>query len=231
MARSTRVKPGTPKTRRKGYESLDHNSSDEEYTFVEGDKVSEEDTRGQSCGNHHADADAASLSDDGSSIENEDNVKLLPLSKGGESRSRHTGSTPVPDNASASASTLPPGDPSEEKRDVGKAIEQFLESERTMLSESFDTDLEDGSSHLVLSDDDSDDYGIPGNKGRKKPIDNGIRSWRSGVRSVLPLKAWWHVFPLVAIGLIVMWLAMKGLRWVRSKPVTDEYVRGPCFDL
>lgn len=203
---------------------MDHDASDEEYDFVERGNGPEGSSSDKLGGNHGVRADAAQSSDE-SSIGDQDDVKLLPLSKDGKSKPRGNRRTITFDNAAASSSTLRPDDFSEENCDVGKAIEEVLERERRMVSESFDTDLDDGGSHLILSDDDSDGYGIPGDKRRKKSQYGGSRNYRSGLRSILPLKAWWHVFPLVAVGLLVMWLATKGLSWLRSEPARGEYVR------
>lgn len=222
MAGSTRVSSST--THRKGYESLNDNVSDEDYAIIQGDLGSQGGNDVNEERRHSLDAHATQPSDD-DSIEDDDDVELLPLNKQGRiSSSRQDGRFSAKDTPFASSSTPRPEDISGEERDVGKAIEQVLEREHTMLSESFDTDVEDGRSHLVLGSDDSDDYGIPKDRGRRKPNDHGPRRWKSGLRSVLPLKAWWHVFPLVAVGLLMMWLAMKGLSWVRSKPAPDEYV-------
>lgn len=173
---------------------------------------------------HHADSHAAYSSDDESTLGDED-VKLLPLKKGRDTKRGKKGPTVTFELPTASSSTLPVCDDSDEPRDVGKAIEQVLERERAMLSESFDTDLEDGESHLILSDDDSDGYGIPGDKVRRKHKVTESRGWKGGLRSILPLKAWWHVFPLIAVALLVMWLALKGLNWMQRKSSPDEYVR------
>lgn len=225
MARSSRVNAGSSKKRQEGYEAVDHDASDEEYDFVERGNGSEGSSSDKLGRNHDARVDAAQSSDE-SSIGDQDDVKLLPLSKDEKSKPRGNGRTITFDNAAASSSTLRPDNFSEENCDVGKAVEEVLERERRMVSETFDT-LEDGGSHLILSDDDSDGYGIPGDKRRKKSQDGGSRNYRSGLRSILPLKAWWHVFPLVAVGLLVMWLATKGLSWLRSEPARVEYVRTP----
>lgn len=223
MARLARV-PGNSKTRREGYESVDHGASDEEYHLVERDNGSDGSSRDRRGGNNDAGIEADQSSDDESLTGAGDRVKLLPLSKGEESSARGNGPTLAYDDA-PSSSALPPDTTSEENVDVGKAVEQVLERERAMLSESFDTDIEDGGSHLILSDDDSDGYGIPSDKKRKKAQHAEDRSWKSGLRSILPLKAWWHVFPLAVVGLLVMWMATKGLTWLRSEPARGEYVR------
>lgn len=224
MVQASRVNAGSSKTRREGYESVNYDASDEEYDFIERGNGSGGGSEDKLEGKRDVGIDVEQSSDDESSTEDGDRVKLLPLNKAEGTRTRGNGPTLTFDNAAASSSTLRPDDMSEENRDVGKAIEQVLQMDRTMMSESFDTDLEDGD-HLILSDDDSDGYGVPGDKRRKKAQDGEGRNWRSGLRSILPLKAWWHVFPLAVVGLLVMWLATKGLSWLRSEPARGEYVR------
>lgn len=226
MARLARV-PGSSKTRRDGYEPVDYGASDEEYDLVEQGDGSDGSSRDKWGGNTGDEIEAEQSSDDEPLSGGQDRVKLLPLKKDEESKARGNGPSVAYDHAPTGSSALPPEPFSEENCNVGEAVEKVLqrERERAMLSESFDTDLEDGGSHLILSDDDSDGYGIPGDKGRKKTQNREDRSWKNGLRSILPLKAWWHVFPLAAVGLLVMWLATKGLGWLRSEPARGEYVR------
>lgn len=224
MARLARV-PGNLKTRREGYESVDHHTSDEEFDLIDRNKTSKESSRGKRRGKHGAGVEAEQSSDDEHWSGDQDRVKLASLNQRKELRSQGNGSTVAYDNLPASSATQPRDAASEENLDVGEAIEQVLERERTMLSESFDTDLEDGGSHLILSDDDSDGYGIPNDKGRRKAQHGAGQNWSSGLRSIFPLKIWWQVFPFAVVGLLVMWLATKGLGWLRSEPARDEYVR------
>jgi hypothetical protein len=143
--------------------------------------------------------------EDFSEDEDNDNVKLLPVKA-------------KPDAASSNRS-LPMEDVPEDDQDVGLRIEQVLERERkSMLGESFNTDLEDAHSHLMFDDDD-DDYGVPLVKD-SRPKDGGGR----GLRGWIPLKKWWHAIPMGFVAIGVMWLAMQGLYWLRSERPRKEYV-------
>lgn len=200
----TRPSGGTEaSTRRQGYSSVHNDISDDESLLVSEDSF--EDLR------HGKGTRAEDFS---SGDEDEDNVKLLPLSK-----DKHY------EAASSGRTSLPMEDVPEDNQDVGLRIEQVLERERKrMLGESFDTDLEDGHSNLVFSDDD-DDYGIPLVKGSRGSRDDRGGALKSGLRGLIPLTKWWHAIPfgLVAIG--VMWLAMQGLYWLRSERPRKDYVR------
>lgn len=207
----TRNGPAGASTRRKGYESVQNDGSDDESLLVSDDSFEEI--------RHDKGAARAGLSSGESEAgaEEEDDVNLLSA-KGGKRTESHY------DPASASAS-LPTVDVPSDEQDVGQFIEQVLERDRKdMLQESFDTDLEDGNSNLVLSDDD-DDYGIPLVKGsRGKPRDKEDRGRRSGLRALIPLKAWWHAIPLGVVAIGVIWLAMQGLFWLRGERPRKEYV-------
>ncbi|KAJ5670563.1 uncharacterized protein N7477_005926 [Penicillium maclennaniae] len=204
----TRPSGGTQaSTRRQDYSSVNNQISDDESLLVS-DESFEELRHGK-----EARADDFSSGD-----EDEDNVKLLPLSK-----DKHY------DAAPSSRTSLPMEDSPENNQDVGLRIEQVLERERKlMLGDSFDTDLEDGHSNLVLSDDD-DDYGVPLVKGSRGSKDQGGMWWKSGLRGLIPLNKWWHSIPfgLVAIG--VMWLAMQGLYWLRSERPRKDYESVPWY--
>lgn len=143
--------------------------------------------------------------EDFSEDEDNDNVKLLPVKA-------------KPDAATSSRS-LPMEDVPEDDQDVGLRIEQVLERERkSMLGESFDTDLEEAHSNLVFSDDD-DDYGVPLVKDSRAKYEGG-----RGLKGLIPLKKWWHAIPLGLVAIGVMWLAMQGLYWLRSERPRKEYV-------
>lgn len=204
MTRSGPI-PGAS-TRRKGYESVNNDVSDEESLLVSDDSFEEV--------RHGKVAARADLTTSESDAEDEDVVKLL--SAGAKQTEPH--------ESAASRASLPTSDVPSDEQDVGLRIEQVLERERNnMLSESFDTDLEDGNSNLVLSDDD-DDYGIPlvkASRGKPRREDQG---WKSGLRTVFPLKAWWHAIPLGVVAVGVIWLAMQGLYWLRSERPGAEYV-------
>lgn len=207
----TRKGPAGASTRRKGYESVQNDGSDDESLLVSDDSFEEV--------RHGKGATRAGLSSGESEAEaeDEDDVDLL-FAKGGKRTESHY----EPASASAGPATM---DVPSDEQDVGQRIEQVLERERKdMLSESFDTDLEDGNSNLVLSDDD-DDYGIPLVKGsRGKPRDKQDRGWRSGLSALLPLKTWWHAIPLGLVAIGVIWLAMQGLFWLRGERPRKEYV-------
>lgn len=203
--------PAGASTRRKGYESVQNDGSDDESLLVSDDSFEEV--------RHDKGAAHAGLpsGESEAEAEDDDDVNLL-FAKGGKRTESHY------EPASAGAS-IPTMDVPSDEQDVGQRIEQVLERERKeLLSESFDTDLEDGDSNLVLSDDD-DDYGIPLVRGsRGKPRVKEDRGWRSGLRAVLPLKAWWHPIPLGVVAIGMIWLAMQGLFWLRAERPRQEYV-------
>ncbi|KAJ5141731.1 CAZyme family GH3 [Penicillium atrosanguineum] len=204
----TRPSGGTgASTRRQGYSSVNNDISDDESLLVSEDSF--EDLR-------HG--KGARVEDFSSGSEDEDNVKLLPVSKDKQYEA-----------ASSSRTNLPMEDVPENDQDVGLRIEQVLERERkSMLGESFDTDLEDGHSNLVLSDDD-DDYGVPLVKGSRGSRDEGGVVLRSGLRGLIPLTKWWHAIPLGLAAIAVMWLAMQGLYWLRSERPRKDYESVPWY--
>jgi beta-glucosidase len=175
---------------------------------------------------HESYLDDLLSSGDESSTQDDANLKLLPLDKDSQTQKRRKQVQFTPEPSSASAASPIPGDESGEPRNVGKAIEQMLDRERDILSETFNEDLNHSTSRLMFSDDDSDDYGIPTHKGAGATSYKDQKPrWKSGIKSLLHITAWWHVFPLVVVALLVMWLATKGLPWVlRGKPI-KEYVR------
>lgn len=220
MTRSTSSGPGASNTRRQEYQSLDNHPSDDERGPRSLNDGTRNPNRGPGGAMHDSYLDDL-LSSGDESTPDDANLKLLPLNKKAQRRKRVQF---TPDASSAGAASPIPGDVSGEPRNVSKAIEHMLDRERDILSETFDEDL-DRASRLLMNDDDSDDYGIPTYKGAgatqykdQKP------SWRSGIKSLLHITAWWHVFPLVVVALIVMWLATKGLPWVIGGKPIKEYV-------
>lgn len=226
MTRSTRSGPGGSSTRRQEYQSLDNHSSDEEQPArVLGDGKHGA-SRAVGGAMHESYLDDLLSSGDESSTQDDANLKLLPLDKDTQIQKRRKQVKFTPEPSSASAASPIPGDESGEPRNVSKAIEHMLERERDILSETFNEDLNRSTSRLMFSDDDSDEYGIPTHKDAGATPYRGQKpSWKSGIKSLLHITAWWHVFPLVAIGLLVMWLAMKGLPWVLGGKPVKEYVR------
>lgn len=231
MTRSTRTKPGASNTHREGYKSLDNNVFDDEDIFSDSDDSVHEVHYQNGVNIHSAGREQAQSSGDNSFTEDEANVKLLPLEIGRNSRKQRRKRPPSHETPAASRSSPLSSDVPGEQRDVSKYIEQVLGTERTILSESFDTDLEDANAHLILSDDDSDHYGVTTAKGQRKKLGGAENwNWRSGWQSVFPVKKWWHVLPLVAVALLVIWLAMEGLSLLLAEPARDEYVWVPSFD-
>lgn len=170
------------------------------------------------------DSDAAQLSDSDFSIEDDANVKLLPLEKPDTLRPDTNWTR---DSHSASSSSRP-GDEPEEERDVGKRIEQVLETERgNLLAQSFNTDLEDGES--LLSDGGSDGYGVSADKTRGKLGVNGggygDHNTKSDWRSVFRLRSWWSILLLATAAVLLMWLAAKELGFSIWGGPAREYVR------
>lgn len=226
MTRSTRSGPGASNTRRQEYQSLDNRTSDDEQPLGSLNNRARRTNRGPGGAMHESYLDDLLSSGDESSTQDDANLKLLPLDKDSQKQKRRKQVQFTPEPSSASAASPIPGDESGEPRNVSKAIEHMLDRERDILAETFNEDLDQSSSHLMLDDDDSDDYGIPAHKGvgatsykDQKP------SWKSGIKALLHITAWWHVFPLVAVGLLVMWLATKGLPWVMGGKPAKEYVR------
>lgn len=223
MTRSTRSGPGAPDTRRQEYQSLDNHPSDDERPFSSVKNDAHSPHRGNAM--HDAYLDDLLSSDDDSPQDNA-NVKLLPLDKKAQQQKRVQLNSTA---SSASASSPIPGDESGEPRNVSKAIEQMLDRERDILSETFDEDL-NHVSHPLMDGGDSDDYGFPGYKDsdtRRYKVQKP--DWKSGIKSLLHITAWWHVFPLAVFALLVIWLATKGLPWVMYKNPVKEYVRVLLF--
>ncbi|KAF7717065.1 Beta-glucosidase [Penicillium ucsense] len=212
--------------RRTEYRTLDARDSDDEYTPSERLTASGiADTRKPDAMDDPYFEDLLSSGDESTS-QDDANVKLLPIAKDVQKKRKGKHVQFTPEASSASGDYINgPGEP----RDVGKAIENMLSRERDILSETFDEDL-DRASHLMLDEEDSDEYGIPTHKdkgafgygGRK-------RGWAAGIKSLLRISAWWHVFPLIAVGILLMWLATKGLPWVLGGKAPKAYSPVPWY--
>ncbi|CAG8187863.1 unnamed protein product [Penicillium olsonii] len=134
---------------------------------------------------------------------NEADVKLLPLKsrdpQSPESSSRRPAQIEVPDH----------------ERDTSKRIEELLASDRNLLPDAFDTDLEDGDTSSFS--DFSDDYGIPSDKGLLPKGAEGDDDKRFKWRSLFRLDSWWNVLGFLVIAIVVVWLAIRGLPWSSGK--------------
>lgn len=207
---SRSVKSSNPPTRR-GYTSL-QNPTVERSTS-------------ESSWEHNDGLDTPSSGDE---FSEQANIKLLPLKQG---RARG----PQPSSSKTNDRQPTPIDVPDDERDVSKRIKELLEADRTALSDSFATDLEEGHSRrdsLVLSDRYSDDYGIPPDKGLlskdKKSEDGGKGfDWRSLFR----LHSWWNVAGMLIIALLVVWFSIRGLPWSSSGAAVGEYVGLPSFSI
>lgn len=221
MTRSTRSGRGASNTRRQEYQSPDNKPSDDERPTISVKNETLNSHRESGRPMHDAYLDDL-LSSDDESPQDDANVKLLPLDKKAQQQKRVQF---TPEASSSSAASPIPGDESGEPRNVSKAIEQMLDRERDILSETFDEDL-NRASHPLMDDGDSDDYGFPGYKtSDTRRYKDQKPGWKSGIKSLLHITAWWHVFPLVVVALLVMWLATKGLPWAMHKNPVKEYVR------
>ncbi|KAJ5966513.1 CAZyme family GH3 [Penicillium waksmanii] len=174
------------------------------------------------------DADLLSSDDSADDDANEDDVRLRPLrsqsqnadgnhnldTRRGPVRSSYNHRAIIDDTPSGSSSTLLPeeyeleGSHSngneeipvpKEQRDVGKRIEGFLESERrTLLAESFRTDIEDANTDFVFSDDDEidyeaeDEYGAP-IKQRRRDGEGEEPRWKRYWSAIFGKRTWWHI--------------------------------------
>lgn len=188
------------------------------------------------------DLDLLSSSDEN---DNED-VELLPLKvKDDTLRAPGARSAPAPgpgagptsrsrglletDGGSSSSSTLPVENQHnenedevavpKEQRDVGKRIENFLETERrNLLAESFRTDIEDANTDFVLSEDE-DEYGVPmkGRGGEREADKEGEGGRWKQVAGVLFGKTWWHIGFYFIAAILLIWGALRGLTWMRGE--------------
>lgn len=163
-----------------------------------------------------------STSSDDQPLEDEANVKLLPMDSQGNTKSPQI----AQQNPSTSATSHTPEEDGE-SRDVGKRIEQVLQNDRSALSESFNLDLEDGDSVLALSDADDDDYGMLLQKDQHDTYAiEEQRGWRSNVPEVLRGRPWWQVGLLFIVGLLLMVFTANGLRSYFFSAQPPEFV---CF--
>ena len=230
MARTTPSKLGASNTIRQGYESLTTKTNDPDAT-VGSDNESQPHSQERHVRPREDVLNTPLSSDDDSLFEDEADVKLLPLKPTGDAKQHQNKQDVTSGTPSASIANPPYGD-DDEPHDVGQRIEQLLESERTLLSKSFNLDLEDGSSLQALSDLDDDDYGYQTDKNRSKGHhieEDG--SWRSRLRSLWFKKPWWQILLFLTAGLMAMWLATKGFRRYVNKNEQAEYVRVPRFNL
>lgn len=207
---SRSVKSSNPPTRR-GYTSLpnptvEHSTSDSSW-------------------GHNDGLDTPSSGDESSE---KADIKLLPLQ---QRRARD----PRPSSSKANDSNSTPIDVPDDERDVSKRIKDILEADRTALSDSFATDLEEGDSgrdSLVLSDRYSDDYGIPLDRSlllKSKNSEDGKKGfdWRSLFR----LHSWWNIAGMLTIALLVVWLSIRGLPWSSAGAAIDGFVGVPSLSI
>lgn len=166
---------------------------------------------------------------------NADENPNLDMRRGPVRLNYNNRTTPLDNTPSGSSSTLLPegyeGEGShsnvneevsvpKEQRDVGKRIEGFLESERrTLLADSFRTDIEDANTDFVFSDDDGfdfeeeDEYGSP----IKTRNEEGEGSrWKRYRHAIFGKKTWWHIGGFFVGAIFLIWIALQGLAWYRS---------------
>ena len=216
----TRPKLRASSSQLRGYDPGDSHATTESGTPTVSDDARHENRQTGS----RDDPDATQFSDGDSSIDDDANVKLLPLEKPDTLRPKSDRLHYTPSASSSSR----PGDDPEEERDVGKRIEQVLETERgNLLAQSFNTDLEDGES--LLSEGGSDGYGVSADKTRGKLGVNGggygDHNTKSGWRSVFRLRSWWSILLLATAAVLLMWLAAKVLGFSIWGGPAREHVR------
>ncbi|CAI7659522.1 unnamed protein product [Penicillium palitans] len=205
---SRSVKSSNPPTRR-GYTSLPNPTV--------------EHSTSESSWGHNDGLDTPSSGDESSE---KADIKLLPLQ---QRRARD----PRPSSSKANDSNSTPIDVPDDERDVSKRIKDILEADRTALSDSFATDLEEGDSgrdSLVLSDRYSDDYGIPLDRSlllKNKNSEDGKKGfdWRSLFR----LHSWWNIAGMLTIALLVVWLSIRGLPWSSAGAAIDGFQAVPWY--
>ncbi|KAG0160628.1 hypothetical protein PDIDSM_8158 [Penicillium digitatum] len=153
-------------------------------------------------------------------------TKLLPL-KHDKARD------PRPSDSKANDRILTSINVPDDERDISKHINKLLEVDHTALSDSLATDLEEGYSgrdYLVLSDRDSDDHGIPPDKGwLLKDKENEYEKKGMDWRSLFRLHSWWNIVGALTIALLVVWLSIKGLPWSSAGAAFDEYQAVPWY--
>lgn len=207
---SRSVKSSNPLTRR-GYTSLQNPTV--------------EHSTSESSWGQNDDPDTPSSGDESSE---QANIRLLPLTQG-------RAPDPRPSSSKANGPNPTPIDVPDDERDISKRIKELLEADRTALSDSFATDLEDGYSgrdSLVLSDRYSDDYGIPPDKGllsKDKNNEDGKKGfdWRSLFR----LHSWWNIVGMLTIAILVVWFSIRGLPWSSAGAAIDKFVGLPSFSI
>ncbi|KAJ5822619.1 Glycoside hydrolase superfamily [Penicillium robsamsonii] len=153
-------------------------------------------------------------------------IKLRPLKHGRARDAR-------PSSSKTNGPNPTPIDIPDDERDVSKRIKDLLEADRTALSHSFATDLEEGHSDrdsLLLSDRYSDDYGIPPDKGlllKDKKGENGEKG--SDWRSLFRLQSWWNVAGMFTIAILVVWFSIRGLPWSPATAGNDGFQTVPWY--
>lgn len=218
----TRTKPGASTSRREDYEAIDNRIPVEEDTIAESDAGTRVPRRENRADGSNAGPGAARSSDDDFSSDNDTSVKLLPLRKPATTQFHRDQPHDTP---SSSSFSLGSGDEPGEERDVGKRIERVLATEqRSLLSRSFNTNLEDG----VFSDDEDDDYGFPANKSQPGKLggngsDHNDGNVKSGWRSMFRLTSWWSILGLGTVGVLLIWFAVRGLG-LSMRSSSHEYV-------
>lgn len=230
MARSSRTKSGG--ARRGDYESLDNEIPVDEHTHKREAENQLSSDRFASRGKAD-DVDLLSSSDE--FTENEADVKLLPLkedTRRGPSSARSKRRVVIETPSASSSSLLPEGGElgdrgtdevavPKEQRDVGKRIENFLETERkNVLADSFRTDIEDANTDFILSDDE-DEYGVPV---KPREIRDESRLLRLK-NAIFGKRTWWHIGFFFGAAIFLIFFALKGLAWIRGdKGAGQEYV-------
>ncbi|KAJ5772288.1 CAZyme family GH3 [Penicillium odoratum] len=214
---------------RTGYKSLEPNNPDENSIKSDDEFHNDHD---KFPGARADVADTPLSSDDEYSVEDEANLKLLPLKSKDASTSHHSRRTTRDRRISTSSDDEAAAN--DDPHNVGERIEQLLQKdqrERTLLSESFNLDLEDGESLLALSDDDSDLYGVAANKRPYTDDENNARraNFRFKIQAVVHQRPWWQICAFLAIGLVVMWLSAMGLRRSWNKKVVAEFESVPWY--
>jgi hypothetical protein len=182
-----------------------------------------EQSMSESSWEQHDDLDTPSSGDE--SFDQAD-IRLLPLKEG---RSQN----PQPSSSKTNDTNSVPIDVPDDERDVSKRIKDLLRADRTLLSDSFATDLEDGDSgrsSLALSGRYSDDYGLPSDKGlllnhKKSQDEDDKKSF--GWRSLFRLHSWWSVLSFFIMALVVVWVAIRGLPWSSAGARGNEFVSCP----
>ncbi|KAJ5557026.1 CAZyme family GH3 [Penicillium frequentans] len=219
---------------RKGYKSLEPNNPDE-HAATESDDEFHNDHTSKLIEARDDAADTPLSSDDEYPLEDEANVKLLPIKAddGSKSKSRRPRRNTATKNRRISSSDSDDAAANDDPHVVGDRIEQLLQKdqrERNALAESFNLDLEDGDSLLALSDEDNELYGFPADKRPYTDDENsGNATFRSKIRAVVHKRPWWQICALLAIGLGVMWLSAVGLRRSFNKKVVAEFDSVPWY--